>query len=55
MEWKKKIKGDKTMFIKKGSAPPRYDEEFKKGAMALVTDKGSLSFHYPIDNYLIMW
>ena len=28
------------MSIKKGSAPPRYDEEFKKGAMALVTEKG---------------
>ena len=28
------------MSNKKGSAPPRYDEEFKKGAMALVTEKG---------------
>ena len=36
----KKIKGEKTMSNKKGSAPPRYDEEFKKGAMALVTEKG---------------
>ena len=35
-----KIKGEKTMSNKKGSAPPRYDEEFKKGAMALVTEKG---------------
>ena len=40
MEWKQKIKGEKTMSNKKGSAPPRYDEEFKKGAMALVTEKG---------------
>ena len=30
-----------TMSIKKGSAPPRYDEEFKKEAMALVTEKGT--------------
>ena len=36
----KKIKGEETMSNKKGSAPPRYDEEFKKGAMALVTEKG---------------
>ena len=28
------------MSNKKGSAPPRYDEEFKKGAMAFVTEKG---------------
>lgn len=28
------------MSIKKGSAPPRYDEEFKRGAIALVTEKG---------------
>ena len=28
------------MSNKKGSAPPRYDEAFKKGAMALVTEKG---------------
>ena len=34
-----KIKGEKIMSNKKGSAPPRYDEEFKKGAMALVTEK----------------
>ena len=40
MEWRQKIKGEKTMSNKKGSAPPRYDEEFKKGAMALVTEKG---------------
>ncbi len=40
MEWKQKIEGEKIMSIKKGSAPPRYDEEFKKGAMALVTEKG---------------
>ena len=31
------------MSNKKGSAPPRYDEEFKK-AMALVTEKGI--YHY---------
>ncbi len=30
------------MSNKKGSAPPRYDEEFKKGAMALVT-KGAMA------------
>ena len=31
------------MSNKKGSAPPRYDEEFKKGAMALVTEKSRLA------------
>ena len=34
------------MSIKKGSAPLRYDEEFKKGAVALVTEKG-LSLKMP--------
>ena len=28
------------MSNKKGSTPPRYDEEFNKGVMALVTEKG---------------
>lgn len=28
------------MSIKKGSAPPRYDEDFKNGAVVLVTEKG---------------
>jgi len=28
------------MSIKKGSAPPRYDEAFKEGAIKLVTEQG---------------
>ena len=32
-------KGEKTMSNKKGSAPPRYDEEFKKGAMCALPEK----------------
>ena len=28
------------MSNKKGSAPPRYDEDFKKGAISMVTEKG---------------
>ena len=28
------------MSIKKGSAPPRYDNAFKKGAVKMVTEQG---------------
>ena len=40
MESKTNTQGEIIMSIKKGSAPPRYDEEFKKGAISLVTEKG---------------
>lgn len=40
MDHNTKITGGIFMSIKKGTAPPRYDDAFKRGAIKMVTEQG---------------